>query len=321
MSWQKASFFIFLWVIHFQNLFLNFVLLYSQSLCVLRRSCTVKIDLFYPVSMIKVLGQMFSSLERISGLSYKSVIAIAAAFIFFSSCIPTKNLKYFSNLSDSAIVHLPNLEKPKPVIMSEDILDIRISGANEQTAALLNAYAAPAAQANAANPTVGYVVDVNGNVEFPIIGKIHAAGLTREEFRDRLRERVSKYLKDPLVSVRFSNFRFSVLGEVKSPGSFLIPQERVTVLEALGLSGDMTAYSKRTNVKVIRDSSGNREVGQLDFTNKDIFTSKYYYLQRNDVVYVETEKTKSRFEDFSRISTIVATAASVIALAITVLRK
>ena len=243
--------------------------------------------------------------------------------IYATSCVSSKNIKYFSNLSDSAVVHLPLLQKPPAIIMPDDILEIKIAGANEATAALLNTYSSPSNAANAANApnqSSGYLVDNKGDVEFPIMGKIHAAGLSKDEFKDRLKERVSKYLKDPLVSVRFTNFRFSVLGEVKTPGSFLVPHERVTVLEALGLSGDMTTYSRRTNVRVIRDSSGNREVGQLDFTDKSVFTSKYYYLQRNDIVYVEAEKTKSQFEDFSRVSSIVATLASIIALSITVLR-
>jgi polysaccharide export outer membrane protein len=223
------------------------------------------------------------------------------------------------------------MDKPAAIIMPDDILEIRIAGANPETAALLNSYSTntnPAANATAnatsnaaATPANGYLVDNKGDIEFPIMGKIHAAGLAKEEFKERLKERVSKYLKDPLVSVKFTNFRFSVLGEVKTPGSFLVPHERVTILEALGLSGDMTTYSSRTNVRVIRDSSGNREIGRLDFTDKNVFTSKYYYLQRNDVVYVEAEKSKIRFEDFSRVSALVATFASVIALAVTILRK
>jgi len=204
--------------------------------------------------------------------------------------------------------------------MAEDILDIKIAGANEATAALFNTYTSTPNAATAAAANNGYTVDYNGDVEFPIIGKIRAAGLTQEQFKNDLKEKVSKYLKDPLVSVKFINFRFTVLGEVKAPGSFLVPNERVTVLEALGLAGDMTSYSRRGSVRVIRDSSGHREIGLLDFTDKAVFTSKYYYLQRNDVLYIEAEKTKSQFEDFSRVSSIVATFASLLALAITVLK-
>lgn len=250
-------------------------------------------------------------------------IAILAFIILSTSCLSTRNIKYFNNLSDSQVVRLPEMKKPQAVIMPDDILDIKIAGANEATTALLNTYTTNTSgngNNNNTNSNVGYLVDVAGDVEFPIIGKVRAAGLTKDEFKDRLKERVAKYLKDPLVSVRFINFRFTVLGEVKMPGSYLVPNERVTVLEALGHSGDMTSYSRRQTVRVIRDSSGNREVGVLDFTDKSVFTSKYYYLQRNDVVYVEAEKSKVRFEDFSRISTIVATIASLVAITVTIFR-
>ncbi|MCW3106781.1 MAG: hypothetical protein JWQ09_1287 [Segetibacter sp.] len=271
--------------------------------------------------MNKNLEQRFLLSGKIYKSNFTVIIAIVGFISFSTSCIPAKNLKYFNNLSDSQVVHLPDLEKPKTVIMPDDILEIKIAGANEATANLLNTYSSNTNPSNSSNANSGYLVDNKGDIEFPIMGKIHAAGLSKEEFKDRLKERVSKYLKDPLVSVRFTNFRFTVLGEVKSPGSYLVPHERVTVLEALGLSGDMTTYSRRTSVRVIRDSSGSREIGQLDFTDKGVFTSKYYYLQRNDVVYVEAEKSKSQFEDFSRVSSVVATLASIIALAITILRK
>lgn len=251
-----------------------------------------------------------------------SVITLSAGvfmvILLSVSCTPSKNLKYFNNLSDSDIVRLPALKRSPSVIMPDDMLEIRISGANEATAALLNTYSAtPGAANTTAN---GYLVDQNGEIEFPIIGKVRAGGLTREEFKESLKERVSKYLKDPLVSVRFTNFRFSVLGEVRNPGSFVVPNEKVTILEAMGLSGDMTSYGKRTNVRIIRDSSGVREVGVIDFTDKALFTSKYYYLQRNDVVYIEAQKYKTQFEDFARISTILATVTSLIAITITILR-
>lgn len=242
-----------------------------------------------------------------------------------TGCNSTKNVRYFENLGDSQVVRLPNMERSPSVIMPDDILEIKIGGANEATAALLNSYSGQSASATAAGtpqPTTSntYLVDSKGEVEFPIIGKIKAAGLSREQFRDKLKSTVSPYLKDPLVNVRFANFRFTVLGEVKTPGTYTVPNEKVTVLEALGHAGDMSSFSNRTNVKVIRDSSGNRKIGVINFTDKAIFTSDYYYLQRNDVVYVEAQKSKSQYEEFTRVSPIIATLASVIALAITILR-
>ncbi len=254
-----------------------------------------------------------------------SFATILIFIVFSTSCVDQQKLKYFANLSDSQIVHLPNLQRSQAIIMPDDILDIKIAGANESTSALLNTYSAnPSAGVSSNSNTssvTGYIVDINGEIEFPIIGKVKAGGLTKEQFKDHLKERVGKYLKDPLISVKFSNFRFTVLGEVKVPGSFVVPNERVTILEALGLAGDMTSYSRRSGVKILRDSSGVREIGIVDFADKSLFNSKYYYLQRNDVIYIEPEKYKTRFEDITRISSITATIVSLLAISITIIRR
>jgi polysaccharide biosynthesis/export protein len=248
-----------------------------------------------------------------------NTILIVTIINTLTSCVSSKNISYFSNLSDSGKIELPTIRIPQAVIMPDDMLEIRISGANEVTSALFNSYSANTGN----NPNVvtpSYLVDNNGELEFPIIGKVKAAGLSRDAFKELLRSKVAKYLKDPLVSVRFLNFRFTVVGEVKTPGSFTVLNEKVTILEAVGMAGDMTTYGKRTNVRVIRDSIGKREIGSLNFNDKAVFTSPYYYLRRNDIVYIEPEKSKSRFEDFSRVSAIVATLASLVAIAVTVFR-
>ena len=260
-------------------------------------------------------------------------IALLGMFVILimisTSCVDSRKLKYFSNLSDSQVVHLPALQRSQATIMPDDILDIKIAGANEATSALLNTYStspgtasggAAAATSNT-NSNTGYMVDINGDIEFPVIGKIKAGGLTKDQFKELLKERVSKYLKDPLISVKFANFRFTILGEVRIPGSFVVPNERVTVLEAIGLAGDMTGYGRRSGVKILRDSSGVREIGMIDFADKALFTSKYYYLQRNDVIYIEPEKYKTRFEDISRISAVLATVVSLLAITITIIKR
>ena len=164
-----------------------------------------------------------------------SIFASAFIFIAFSSsCVDTQKLKYFSNLSDSQVVHLPSLQRSQAIIMPDDILDIKIAGANESTAALFNTYSSnPGVTGGNSNTSsgTGYIVDMNGDIEFPVIGKIKAGGITKEQFKDQLKDKVGKYLKDPLVSIKFSNFRFTVLGEVKNPSSFVVPNERVTILE------------------------------------------------------------------------------------------
>jgi polysaccharide biosynthesis/export protein len=249
----------------------------------------------------------------------RSLMLIAFfAFIIaasFTSCTSPQKLRYFSNLSDSQLVRLPQLAKPEAVIMPDDILEIKVGGANETTVATINSYSNPN------NPTpVTYIVDKNGEVEFPLIGKITAGGLTRNQFKESLEKRVSKYLKDPIVTVKFTSFRFTVLGEVNAPGTYVVPNEKVTILEAMGHAKDMTEYARRTNVRVIRDSSGAREIGIINFNDKAVFTSPYYYLQRNDVVYIEPERNKGRIDQASRIGSIAATLLSIIAVTLTIFK-
>lgn len=246
---------------------------------------------------------------------HKMVFTIALASLLLS-CTSSQKLRYFNNLSDSQLVRLPDLKRPEPVIMSDDIMEIKITGANEVTVATINSHAVTTGGGSANN----YLVDINGMIEFPLVGKVKAAGLTRDELKNKLVEIVAKYLKDPLVSVRFTNFRFTVLGEVNSPGTFVITNEKVTILEGLGLARDMTQYARRTNVRVIRDSSGSRHIGIINFNDKSIFTSPYYYLQRNDVVYIEPETNKGQIEQATRVGSIVATVVSIIAVSLTIFR-
>jgi polysaccharide biosynthesis/export protein len=237
---------------------------------------------------------------------------LSYTILLTTSCNSAKNLKYFSNLSDTQqVLHLPPMQHPEMTIMPDDILDIRFFGANEATVALFNI------NGNSVAKSDGYMVDGKGEIEFPFIGTVKVAGLTRDSLKTTLTALASKYLKDVMVSVRFVNFRFTVLGEVKNPGIFLLQNEKVTVLEALGLAGDMTQYARRSNVKIIRDSSGNREIGTIDFNDKAVFSSRYYYLYRNDVVYVEPEKNKGKVENALRFTSILATVASLVAVSLT----
>jgi polysaccharide export outer membrane protein len=237
-----------------------------------------------------------------------------ASFLF--SCTSSKDVTYFNDLTDSQLVKLPLMPMPEAVIMPDDILAIRIAGANKQTEALFNSYGMMSGQANLG---AEYHVDHAGNIEVYQIGTIKAAGYTRDQFKRVLTDSISTYLKSPVVSIKFTNFRFTVLGEVRLPGSYVLPTERVTILEALGQAGDMTQYAKRNTVRVIRDSSGNREIGMIDFNQKTVFTSPYYYLQRNDVVYVTPQKSKADYESVTRVTSIVATMISILAVTLTIL--
>ena len=136
----------------------------------------------------------------------------------------------------------------------------------------------------------GYLVDVTGAIELPLIGTLNVGGLTTMEAKELIKKKVADYLKEPTVNVRFLNYKVSVLGEVLHPSVYVIPNETITLPEALGLAGDMTIYGKRENVLVIRDENGKKIFGRVNLTTRDVYNSPYYYLHENDIVYVEPGK-------------------------------
>jgi len=148
------------------------------------------------------------------------------------------------------------------------------------------------------NSSVGYLVDVQGNIKFPRVGTIHAEGLTKRQLADSIVSRITD-LENPTVMIRFLNYRVTVLGEVGRQGTFVIPYEKVTIFEALGLAGDIPVTGKKDNVKIIREINGDREIGTIDLTSKNVFESPYFNLQQNDVVLVEAKKAKVKQVDQS----------------------
>ncbi len=159
-----------------------------------------------------------------------------------------------------------------------------------------------------------YLVDNDGEIDFPVLGNIKVAGLTKKEVEAYLRGRLSVYLKeDPLVNVRMVNYKISVIGEVAHPNTYTITNEKVNVLEALALAGDMTIYGKRKNVKLMREGeNGERNVYTIDLTDKNLIHSPYFYLQQNDVLYVEPNRTKMRNSRYSAMTGQVLTGTSVL---------
>lgn len=146
---------------------------------------------------------------------------------------------------------------------------------------------------SAAQLFLGYLVNAQGYVELPILGKIKLAELTLDEASSKIVEALSPYLKDATVNVKYLNFKVTVLGEVNAPSTYTVPNTRVSIFDALGLARDLTKYANRNNVLVIRESNGKREFGRLDLQSKDIFSSPYFYLTQNDVVFVEPIKPRT----------------------------
>jgi len=192
-----------------------------------------------------------------------------------------------------------------PVIKPDDELVITVTASNPEATALYSIpFTNPASRdelmKTVAPRTLTYIVDTNGDIDFPILGKIHVAGQTTEQVKTKLTEMISKDVTDPIVRVSLANFRVTVAGEVRQPSTFNVTRNRMSILDALAEAGDLTEYGDRTNVLVIREVNGERKYIHLNLNSSDILDSPYYYLQQNDYVYVAPNKIR---EGNSRYST------------------
>jgi polysaccharide export outer membrane protein len=216
-------------------------------------------------------------------------------FLSFSSCLSNKRLAYFQNLNDTTFT-LAN-KNFEPLVQKGDILYVGVTSADPMSAAQFNSANAIVVQngANAFPVTTvpGILVGQDGFIGLPKIGQVQVSGKTTKEISDNINGQLLPFLKDPVVTVRIMNYRITVLGEVGRPGTVTIPNERITLLEGLGLAGDLTPFGNRHNVLVIRDSSGIQKVHRMNLNNNSIFSSPFFYLQPNDVVYVEPGKTRT----------------------------
>lgn len=244
-------------------------------------------------------------------------LLLVSCVIFFDSCINTQNLTYFNNLPDSAKVTLNKINLPMQTIQVNDLLEVKVGGENEKTVEYINQYLGAGTSANG----IERIVDIDGNIELPKIGKVHVGGASRDSAQKKIADAYAEYLQHPIVSVRYINFGFSVLGEVKVPGYYTVTNEKINIFEAVAKAGDMTQYALRDKVKIIRETNGQREVISLNFIDKNILNSPYYYLNRNDIIYIPPGETKANSENFTRTATLTATIVSVAAILITIFRK
>jgi polysaccharide biosynthesis/export protein len=244
-------------------------------------------------------------------------IAIGLFFIFnFSSCTTQRrtSYNYFENAKDTTGKEAVNF--PPPVVRKGDLLSLKIfskaNGLNQLADAPYNLSETNTSSGGTAN-TTGFMVDQQGNIDYPQLGTLHLEGLTREQVAELMKSRLDTVLSEPVgVLVRFLNFRISVLGEVKAPGTFTFPTERVTILEALGSSGDITDYGLKNKVMVIRENDGQVVRGIIDLTSDSIFSSPYYRLQQNDIVLVESNGRRIRQMERSETAQQIGLATSII---------
>ena len=230
---------------------------------------------------------------RFFAITKRTMLAFAV-FIGFSvtSCTSAKKSVYFIVVYDGLVRATP---EPEAVIQKSDILSISVSSLNPEASLIFNTPNLPTSTINVQGTQYwGYLVNSEGQIQFPVIGNIQAAGLTKKQLKDQLTKTLldKKLLVDPIVSIRFLNFRVTVLGEVAHPQVVTVPSEKISILEALGMAGDMTIYAKRDNVLLVREENGQKLIKRLDLNSSNIFSSPYYFLKSNDIVYVEPNKTK-----------------------------
>jgi polysaccharide export outer membrane protein len=215
-----------------------------------------------------------------------------------AACNPTRNLVYFSNLKENDRYQTPPEAPLELRLQPNDLVSIRVSSLNPESNALFNrgVLAAPGAVATTLSaentPTEGYLLDQSGDIDFPVLGKVKLGGLTNTEATTKMTTQIQQYVKSPIVTIRLLNFKVTVIGEVNRPSTFLVPTQRITILEALGLAGDMTAYGRRENVLLVREQNQVRSTTRLNLNDKALLTSPYFYLQQNDVIYVAPDKIK-----------------------------
>jgi len=230
-----------------------------------------------------------------------------------------KKSTYFYETSNATFLN-SNVESLEPVLSENDLLSISVSSVNPEAAEIFNVSNIVATQSSTVSGVTtqasGYLIDQDGFIRFPILGKIAAAGKTKKALREEITAALDtqKLLIDPIVDVRYLNFKVSVLGEVKNPSVLTIPNEKVSLLEALGLAGDITIFGNKENVALIREEDGVKKIRRLDLTSSEIFGSPYYYLKSNDIIYVEP--TKAKVNESSLVRQWIPVVLSAISLAI-----
>lgn len=243
------------------------------------------------------------------------------SFLFFlASCNPYKNLPYFHDFADTASPTVARTVPFKnPTIQPDDILNISIETMDQDVTAFLNKTSTgvgagnTAASVSASQGFNNYLVDKNGEVELPFTGKVKLEGLTTSIARDTLTAIIGRYFNNPVVNVRFANFKISILGEISRPGSYIVPNEKVNVFDALSLGGDITVFGKKENVLLLRDTlNGDKKMVRLNLNSKEIVSSPYFYLRPNDLLYIEPNKYKVTNDQVARNRSILTLAAVLI---------
>lgn len=233
-----------------------------------------------------------------------AILCVSA--IMFSGCVMTKQIAYFQNMDSVDITRSVNV--PETRVKVNDELVILVSSISPEAAEPFNMNLSTRMSTSTSNTTVSrgmysYIVDKNGNINFPVIGKVQVLGLTRPQVEEKITEAIKPYfaeIEKPVVKVRFASFRITIIGEVTGSKVINVENERISIIEALAQAGDLSVYGKRPNVLLVRENSnGEKQAVRCNLNDANIFNSPYYYLEQNDIIYVEPHNAKARSADVS----------------------
>jgi len=255
--------------------------------------------------------------KRIFGILLSLFIIIV---LFCTSCASKRDMVYFQ--PDSVELNtMYELNAPK--LQPGDILAISVTADDVRATIPFNQISPyNTGTLQSTNPFIPtYAIDANGEIDFPKVGKIKLSGKTRTQAMDLLRQEVGKYIVDPGISMVVRNFRVTVLGEVTRPGTFTIENDRLTIMEALGLAGDLTIYGRRKNVLIIREQDGKKQEYRLDLTKRETINSPAYYLTQNDVVYVEPNGARIQNSKYTTTASLFVSVTSLIVTVISVVTR
>ena len=265
-----------------------------------------------------------------TGMKKINIILIVSTLLIFTGCTTQKKLAYLNTVTASSAesinAQLKN-ERADARILTDDRLSITVSALDPNAVAIYNlpfvSFASPGSDQIYASPVLqSYLVNSQGNINFPVLGEIKLEGLTLTEAGNLIKSKLAEHVADPIVNIQFVNFRITVLGEVLRPGQFPVTNERVTILDALGLAGDMTAYGRRDNVLLTRNNNGKLEFARINLNSDEVFKSPYFYLQQNDVIYVEPNTVKSiSSQDIPLYLSFLSTLATLVTLIYSISKK
>lgn len=255
---------------------------------------------------------------------FRTLILGGISLLLISSCVSRKEIAYLQDLPE--LQEAIEASKEAVRIQPNDLLQITVSAANIEAVQPFNLPVTSAPRLGQIAGTVtgnmqlqSYLVDSDGNIEFPVLGTTNVAGKTRQELIRFLKKEISAYVHDPIVNINLTNFQITVLGEVNQPGTFNVPDERISLSKAIGLAGDLTIYGRRDNVMVLRETGDNMTYGFVDLRDSNFLESPYYNLQQNDVIVVEPNKAQMQGAAYNRNASVYVSLASVIIAVISVL--